>query len=38
MREPVDVQFTYEDMRSVAELSNENGAFILRIIKLASKS
>jgi len=38
MREPVDVQFTYEDLRSVAELSNENGAFILRIIKLASKS
>lgn len=36
MREPVDVQFTYEDLRSVAELSNENGAFILRIIKEAS--
>jgi hypothetical protein len=32
----VDVQFTYEGLRSVAELSNENGAFILRIIKEAS--
>jgi len=36
MREPVDIQFTFEDLRSVAELSNENGAFILRIIKEAS--
>ena len=36
MREAVDVQFTYEDLRSVVELSNENGAFILRIIKEAS--
>jgi hypothetical protein len=36
MRGPVDVQFTYEGLRSVAELSNENGAFILRIIKEAS--
>lgn len=32
MRESVDVQFTYEDPRSVAELSNESGAFMLRII------
>jgi hypothetical protein len=36
MRKPVAVQFTYEDLRSVAELSNENGTFILRIIKEAS--
>jgi hypothetical protein len=36
MREPVDVQFTYEGLRSVAELSNKNGAFILKIIKQAS--
>jgi len=36
MREAVDIQFTYEDQKSVVELSNENGAFILRIIKEAS--
>ncbi|MDP2318618.1 MAG: hypothetical protein Q8O42_04670 [Acidobacteriota bacterium] len=36
MRKPVDVQFTYENLTSVAELSNESGAFVLRIIKRAS--
>ena len=36
MRQPVDVQFTYEDLMSVAELSNETGAFMLKIIKEAS--
>jgi hypothetical protein len=36
MREPVDVRFTYEGLRSVAELSTENGGYILKIIKKAS--
>ena len=36
MRGTVDVQFTYEGLRSVAELSNENGAFSLKIVKRAS--
>jgi hypothetical protein len=36
MRGPVDVQFTYEDLRSVAELSKENGSFTLKIIREAS--
>jgi len=36
MREPVDVQFIYENLKSVAELSNENGAFVLKIVKKAS--
>jgi len=36
MRETVDVQFTYEGLRSVAELSNENGAFSLKIVNRAS--
>lgn len=36
MRQPVDVQFTYEDQRSVAELSSESGSFMLRIVKEAS--
>jgi hypothetical protein len=36
MRDPADVQFIYEDLKSVPELSNDNGAFILKIIKKAS--
>lgn len=36
MRGPVDVQFTYEDLTSVVQLSNESGMFILRIVKKAS--
>jgi hypothetical protein len=36
MSDPVDVRFTYEGLRSVAELSTENGAYILKIIKEAS--
>ena len=34
--EPVTVNFVYEDLETVAELSTENGAFVLRLIKKAS--
>ena len=36
MRDPVNVRFTYEGLPSVAELSTDNGAFILKIVKKAS--
>jgi len=36
MRDLVDVQFSYEDVKSVVELSNDSGTFILKIIKKAS--
>jgi hypothetical protein len=36
MREPVDVRFTYQNLKSVAEMSNKDGAFILKIIEKAS--
>jgi hypothetical protein len=36
MKKPVDVEFTYENVTSVAELSNKDGAYVLKIIKKAS--
>lgn len=36
--EPVTVNFTYEGLRVVAELSNDGSGFVLKIIKKASNS